>query len=913
LDLSQSSLDNPHKENRLKTDFLYSQVLKFIQFNITSIIPMNNLQKKSSYCNHFALSDGQMLELINSLPICICYMDNEQKYRFANQSYEDLSGLKLKDLYGKHLKDVIGEVAYKIALPYIKRALAGEKVQYEVEYPYRNQTCYGSSTLVPNQDQNGQIRGYYVYIEDIKEQKQTKEALKRSEELYRTVINVMSEGIIIYNNQGEVISANPRALEILELSKSQLIGNFSLDSYWDIMDEKGKPLSGEQHPFRITLKTGRPCHKVVMGLKKPDHSPIWLSFNSEPLVSSKASYHYGVVVSFADITQRKKVEIKLRQSELKLRQITNSIPGAVYQYKKDKNGQNCIQFISNGIEKLYEISAQEIMKNPQLLSDFILPEDLNNVNYSIDQTVENIDLWHHEYRIKTKSDQIKWICGEAIPYVQENGEVVWNGLLTDITEHKKIEEDLKKAKEQAESANQSKSVFLANMSHELRSPLNAILGFTQLLGKSFNLTSKQRKKVEIINRSGEQLLSLINDILALTKVETDSIFIQNNEFNLLHIIDSIKELFEIKAKEKYLDFKVIIDPKLPRHIEGDRLKIRQILINLITNAIKYTFKGKVSCEFKYEIDKNNQPLIVAKIEDTGVGISEDEINSIFEPFMQTKSGKDSQVGTGLGLAITYQYLQLLGGKIEVKSVINQGSIFTVKIPLKPVFKQDPFSEISAQKVIGLAPDQELYRILIVDDDLINRELIKELIGELNFEIAEGTNGKEAIEKQVSFQPHLIFMDIKMPILNGIEATKIIKQKMQEKGEFYPKIVALTASAFEEEKNHILHFCDSIIIKPITENELLSQLRQQLGLVYQYEKQEEKHQNMNNNTISQNLLTIDSVLVTNLKRAVLTLDQYKIKTIITQIKSQNKTLASQLSEHISEYNYEVILSIIDEVI
>lgn len=359
------------------------------------------------------------------------------------------------------------------------------------------------------------------------------------------------------------------------------------------------------------------------------------------------------------------------------------------------------------------------------------------------------------------------------------------------------ESALRFAKEAAEAANHAKSAFLANMSHELRTPLNAILGFAQLMGRDAALTSRQGESLEIINRSGEHLLNLINDVLEMSKIEAGRITLNPERFDLRRLLQTLQEMFQIRAEAKHLSLQFDLAAELPQYVLTDEGKLRQVLINLLSNAVKFTDKGKVTLRAGKE-DKGNSTYLYFEIEDTGTGIAPEEIDSLFQPFVQTTSGTQAREGTGLGLTISRQFVQLMKGDIQLTSTLGQGSIFRFDIQVTAVEQPETPQQVSRGRVLRLAFDQPIYRILVVDDRLENRLLIEQLLQTVGFETMTASDGQEAIAAWQTWHPDLILMDMWMPVMDGYQATRQIRvlEKLQPNST-HTAIVALTASAFEE--------------------------------------------------------------------------------------------------------------------
>jgi two-component system, chemotaxis family, sensor kinase Cph1 len=488
------------------------------------------------------------------------------------------------------------------------------------------------------------------------------------------------------------------------------------------------------------------------------------------------------------------------------------------------------------------------------------------------------------------------------------------------------QELLQQVAQKANAANQAKSQFLAKMSHELRTPLNAILGFTQIMSKDHSLSLKQKEYLDIINRSGEHLLTLINDVLEVSRIEAGQITLNETSFDINCLIDSIKEIFILKASNKGLELIIEQTEDLPRYIHGDQGKLRQIIFNLVGNAIKFTQKGHIILR----ISSQNIPAcddhitLKLEVEDTGIGIAKEEQKAIFDPFKQAHGNNQSIQGTGLGLSISRQFARLMNGDIKVKSELDQGSTFTCEIQLCRINQLKEHTQNHSKRIISLEKDQEKYRILVVEDVQENQQLMIDILQSVGFSVRSANNGVEAVDIWEKWQPHLIWMDMKMPIMNGYDAVKIIREKEKQKKDFannFPVIViALTATAFNEEKESILAVgCNDFVRKPCKEEIIFEKIGQYLGVRYIYEDIEsklalnpspsKKESVCNGENLQKIIRLMPSKWIEDLYNYALGAREKQLFNLIKQIPQEHYILTQCLTEMINNLAFEKIIELI----
>lgn len=467
---------------------------------------------------------------------------------------------------------------------------------------------------------------------------------------------------------------------------------------------------------------------------------------------------------------------------------------------------------------------------------------------------------------------------------------------------------LEVAKEKAEMANKAKSTFLSNMSHEMRTPMNAILGYSQLMQRESSLSLEQREYLSIINRSGEHLLTLINDVLEIAKIEAQRIVLEPVTFDFYAMLRDLELMFRVKTDARGLQLLVSKDENVPRCMVADANKLRQILINLLGNAVKFTPKGSIDLRAKVNRAFNSQLRLRIEVEDTGIGIALEEMEKLFNHFEQTTSGKELGSGTGLGLVISREYARLMGGDITVTSQERKGSVFSLEVIIEAGQECDFKESDSPYRVIGLEPNQKGFRILVVDDKKENRDLLLKLLGKVGFEVREAVNGLEGLDIFEKWQPHLIWMDIRMPVLDGMEATRRIKSTEPGKSTV---VVAITASAWQEEKQSILEAgFDGFVCKPYREQEIFQIMAQHLGVKYVYEKTEEMVQEVAAEGAKLSLKELPKDLGSQLQEAVLRLNTNETLEIIDKIIAWDAAVGTILKRMADNLDYEGLLNLLE---
>ena len=470
----------------------------------------------------------------------------------------------------------------------------------------------------------------------------------------------------------------------------------------------------------------------------------------------------------------------------------------------------------------------------------------------------------------------------------------------DVTERKRYEQSL-------QQANRAKSVFLANMSHEIRTPMNAILGFSQLMLRDQDLTPRQCQYLGTINRSGEHLLALINDILEMSKIEAGRTTLNPSTFDLPVLLKDLEMMFRVRTDEKKLSFSVEMIGDVPQYIVTDINKLRQVFINVLGNAVKFTEQGGIGLRVRADREGATGPFLRVEIEDTGPGISPDDQDKLFRHFEQTKTGQQAGTGTGLGLAISREFVRLMGGDITVNSQVGKGSVFVIHLPLKEGEAQAVQAKDKPRHVLRLQPGQATCRVLIADDIEDNRQLLAQLLAPVGFEIRLATNGAEAVQEFEEWRPHLILMDFRMPVMDGHEAIRRIRAMA---GGEDPKIIAVTASAMDENRQELMEIgADDFISKPFREAELFQKIHAHVGVEYVYAEhptaaaQEEAAE-----LTPESLAGWPQDLIDPMREAVITADLDQLLAKIQEVEARDPRIAQGLRRLAEGFQYQKLLDL-----
>ncbi|MEG4444285.1 PAS domain S-box protein [Microcoleus sp. AT9_B5] len=750
------------------------------------------------------------------------------------------------------------------------------------------------------------------------ERQQAEQALRESETRFQAFMNHSPAPAWITDENGVMLYASQTYLNTFELPTDDVIGKSIFEIYpaaiaQQFLDNIQKVAQTYEvmETIEIASRRDRTLGEfLVYKFLIPDLS-------GQMLVG-------GVAI---DVTRQHQAETALQRSEERLMLALEASGDGLWDWKIETGEV----YINSYYQEMLGYKPGELVMDWNLWERIIHPDDKFWVLESLNSHLQDSSVkYAFDYRMRCKSGEWKWIAnyGKVVTYDERGKPLRMIGTHKDISDRKQKELVLQHAMEAAEAANLAKSTFLANMSHELRTPLNVILGFAQVMAHDPSLTPNQKKDLQTIKRSGDHLLSLINDVLDLSKIESGHCTVEESGLDLIAMLHSLRNMLAERASSKGLDLYFEIAPEVPQFMLVDAQKLRQVLLNLLSNAIKFTERGSIILQVSIEADgtgalTTTEPILQFAVADTGVGIAAVELDTIFDAFVQAQAGKRSIGGTGLGLTISRKLLELMGGKISVSSTLGQGSSFTFTLPVSPISGVNVTPEENNRLVIGLAPNQPAHRILVVDDRAENRLLMVRLLTQLGLEVKEATNGQQAVQIWQQWQPDLTWMDIRMPVLDGYEATKQIREMEDGQNSI---IIALTAQASQSDRALALAAgCNDYISKPFREQTLFLKMAEYLGLEYVYQEEETENGERGTNCFPSYLCSVASGVpdsldptllatlpqewVIELEDAALCGDDFAIVELVAELSSDLEQLGIYLTELAHQYQFEKILNLI----
>ncbi|MDY6937046.1 MAG: chemotaxis protein CheB [Cyanobacteriota bacterium] len=851
----------------------------------------------------------------------------------ANQTMLDFGGIERDEVVGQPFWEAcwwkISPETQAQLRGAIARAAGGEFVRYEVEiWGHQNRASAIDFSLRPIFDEFGNVTLLIPEGRDISERKQQELQLK----LLERAVDAANIGItiadasqpdlpLIYVNSGFERMTGYEAGEIIGRNCRFLQGQNTQQP--------------ELEEVRQALAERTPCQVILRNYRR-DGTLFLNQLNLSPLHDEDGTLTHFIGVQ-TDVTHSLEIEELLHRSEALLRTIVQIIPLGIYAGDPQRDR---VLFCNDEFCRLWQLQDScESIASGEIGHDAIMDWCLEAIDLEV--FVSAAQPYTTRDDITMVEDEVPLLDGRTfrrfcVPVTE--GDRVLGQLLVfeEITSRKQAEAELREnylalgeanakletAREEAVAASRAKSDFVATMSHELRTPLNVILGFSDILARDGNLNEEEQQILGTILRSGEHLLSLINDILDLAKIEAGKVELVVTPFNLHQLIATTTEMVAIQADRKGLALLQEIASEVPVMVEADEAKLRQIAINLLVNAVKFTHSGRVTLRVSVlsglaiGFDDRSYPepptFLRFEVEDTGVGIEPDELERIFQAFDRGVAGRRSAEGTGLGLAICRHFIELMGGRIDIESTVGVGTTVSFQIPLKTSEELSDASlslARSAGRIVGLAPDQPTYRILIAEDRWENRQMLLKFLQPLGFEIFEAENGQEAIDLWQQHDPQLILMDMRMPVMDGYEAVRRIRRTVAGQA---VAIIALTASAFDADRNVFLSAgCNDFITKPARGQNLLEKMARHLGVRYLYEERSPVPpipERAATSITPESFAVMSRDWVDRLNYAAGTLEQEQVARIVAEIPPTHQSLQTQLQRWLDEFQFDIIYNL-----
>jgi PAS domain S-box-containing protein len=834
--------------------------------------------------------DNIIKSMINSLIV----VSPDNKIIRTNTATGVLLGYEEKELVGRSVETIFGGNGSGKDV-WMETMLADNYVS-NIEETYRTKNGQEIPVLLSASvmyDANKVIRGIVYVAQDITERKQAEEALRESEKKYRKIFENVQDIFYQADHEGKIIDISPSIERYSGFPREELIGKSVGEVYFNPEDR-----------IRL-LKAIREKGEVVdyeLRLKSKDNRLIYTSANAH-ILFDLAGNPIGVEGTLRDITERKRAEEELQKL------------AAVVRYSSELVNLTTIDgkmvFLNEAGTKMLGISPEEIEQTNIIQ---IIPDHLKEkVQNELLPALMNHGTWEGDLQyLNLKTGQLTDVhtMSFMIKDVVTGAPLFLANVSLNITEQKELEAALHKAKEEAERANRAKTIFLANMSHEIRTPMNAILGFSQLLQRDPTVTPRQRQQLDTINRSGEHLLALINDILEISKIEAGRVTLNPTAFDLHALLNDLEMMFRLRTDAKNLQFSVERIGEVPRFVMSDEGKLREVLINLLGNAVKFTKKGGVVLRVRALHEETKKLRLLAEVEDTGPGIAAEDMGRLFHHFEQTQAGREAGTGTGLGLAISREFVRLMGGDIRVSSQLGRGSLFSFDIALQEADPAAVVVKTESRRVTGLQPGQPQYRVLVADDKEDNRELLSQMLGPVGFQVRQVADGEEAVKEFEMWNPSLILMDLRMPVIDGYEAIRRIRASFRGED---ARIIAVTASAFEDTRQEVLTTgADEFVSKPFRETELFEKIGRLLGAKYNYA---EEAVSAAAEPEALEVLTPESLnglpdeLVCQIREATINADLDRMLELIQQAATHNARAAHGMRSLAERFDYQKLLDLI----
>jgi two-component system sensor histidine kinase/response regulator len=733
--------------------------------------------------------------ILDSLVEHVIHHDKEMNILWPNLAACESAGLTREELIGRHCYEIWPQRSDPCPDCPVLKALETDQPQ-EVQ----KSTPDGKMWFIrgyPVRDTLGNAVGGVEVTLEVTEQERAQEELRESEEKYSKLFRYSNDAIFLHDSEGNILDVNQKVLDLFGYTKKEILSLNITDLHPQQVQDKSK------WAFDKISKDEFVAFEIDFQKKNGEVFPAEVSSSLFGIGGKKVIQ--GIV---RDITERKQAEQALRESEQKFRSLAERSPNMIFINKKGK-----LVYANERCEEIMGYTKQEFYSPDFNFLDLISPESKDLVEENFNKHMMGEEVHPYEYTIITKQGKkIEAILNSKL--ITYDGEDAILGIVTDITERKRAEEILRKTKEKAEEANRLKSQFLANMSHEIRTPMNAVIGMTDITLDT-NLTDEQRDYLNTVKLSARALLELLNDILDLSKIEADKIEIENIDFDLRITVEGVVDTLAPKASAKGLELACMIHHQVPSLLRGDPGRIRQILVNLLGNAIKFTEKGEVIVGVDLQEETKNQATLLFSVTDTGMGIPKENLKYIFESFTQADGSTTRKYGgTGLGLSICKRLIELMKGQIGVDSEPGKGSRFWFSVTLE---KQEELRE-----ELPIPPDIRGMRVLVVDDNKTNRTILVKMLESFGCSSEAVERGNQAIDtlkraaqKEKLFD--LVLLDMLMPGMDGEQVLRTIKKDPEIKD---TTVIILTSLGERGDASRLEALgCAGYLLKPIKQSQL----------------------------------------------------------------------------------------------